>query len=273
MKEQIQLDGLLFSNDAQVLGVMNDILNRFAIRTEICTEIGPALEAVTHRRLDAVVVDWNGVNDPTRVVRRARRSSPNCNSTIVAMVDSDSETHALLVGTNFMIYKPVDLDHAIRCMRAAYGTMLQERRRVARVSVDIPVAVRASKLGIVDGRVSDLSVGGLALQCARPLHVDCEVSLMFGLPFTDSVVRVTGRVVNGNATGRAGVRFSSVPEDDLALLERWLARELGKLEDAEMPVRQASVAADDEDTDVVGPLSNLSNIARQLVECKNQGEI
>ena len=96
MKEHIRLDGLLFSNDTQVLGVMNDILNRFAIRTEVCTEIGPALEAVTHRRLDAVVVDWNRVNDPTRVVRRARNSSPNCNSTIVAMVDSDSETHALL---------------------------------------------------------------------------------------------------------------------------------------------------------------------------------
>jgi hypothetical protein len=157
-------------------------------------------------------------------------------------------------------------------MRAAYGTMLQERRRVARISVDIPVAVRASKLGIVDGRVSDLSVGGLALQCARPLHIDCEVSMMFALPGTDSLVHVAGRVVNGNTTGRAGVRFSFVPEDDLALLESWLARELAKLENAEMPVRQAIIATDDEDTEVVGPLSNSSNITRPLIRCKNQGE-
>ncbi len=272
MKEQIRLDGLLFSNDAQVLGVMNDILNRFAIRTEVCTEIGPALEAVTHRRLDTVVVDWNATNDPTRVVRGARKSSPNCNSTIVAMVDSNSETRALLVGANFMLYKPVDLDHASRCIRAAYGTMLQERRRVARISVDIPVTVRASKIGIVEGRINDLSVGGLALQCARALHIDCEVSLAFSLPSTNGLVRVVGRVVNDNATGRAGVRFSFVPEDDLTLLESWLATELAKLENAEMPDRQAKVSENDENTDVVGPLSNLSNMALPSIRCKNQEE-
>lgn len=275
MKEQIRLDGLLFSNDAQVLGVMNDILSRFAIRTEVCTEIGPALEAVTHRRLDAVVVDWNGVKDPTRIVRGARNSSPNCNSTIVAMVDSDSETHALLCGANFMIYKPVDLDHAIRCMRAAYGTMLQERRRVARISVDTPVTVRVAVLGTVEARVSDLSVGGLALQCTTPLNIGCEVSLAFTLPGTNSLIRIAGRVVNGTATGRAGVRFSFVPDDDLTVLENWLATELAKLENAEMPIRQANPAAgdeDDEDTDVIGPLSNLSNVARPSIQCKNQEE-
>src|SRR5208283_3142665 len=104
MKEQVRLDGLLFSGNPQVLGVMRQILDSFAIQTEICTEIGPALDAVTHRRLDTVIVDWNPANDPTRVVRSARKSSPNSNSTIVAMVDAGSETHALLGGANFMIY-------------------------------------------------------------------------------------------------------------------------------------------------------------------------
>src|SRR5271163_3643437 len=91
MKEHVRLDGLLFSSDAQVLRVMNRILNSFAIQTEVCTEVGSALAAVTHRRLDAVIVDWNSANDPTRVVRSARKSSPNSNSTIVAMVDAGSE--------------------------------------------------------------------------------------------------------------------------------------------------------------------------------------
>jgi hypothetical protein len=244
MKEPVRLDGLLFSGDAHVLGVMNQILDSFGIQTEVCREVGSALEAVTHRRLDAVIVDWNAANDPTRVVRSARKSSPNSNSTIVAMVDAGSETHALLVGANFMIYKPVDLDHARRCMRAAYGTMLQERRRAARVSVDIAVAVRTTELGIIETRISDLSVGGLALQCKVPLQIDREVSLVFSLPGTNDAVRITGKIVNGNATGRAGVRFSFVPEEDLSLLESWLAMELAKLENAEMPVGIAEVAVE-----------------------------
>ena len=252
MIEQVRLDGLLFSSDAQLLGVMNQILDRFAIRTEVCTEIGSALEAVTHRRLDAVIVDWNLANDPTRIVRSARKSSPNSNSTIVAVVDAGSETHALLVGANFMIYKPVDLDNANRCMRAAYGTMLQERRRTARVSVDIPVIARVSEAGTIEARISDLSVGGLALQCGRQLEIDREISLMFSLPGTNGVVRITGKIVNGNATGRAGVRFSSVPDDELDLLENWLATELAKLESAEMPLGEAKIAPYDEDTGLSG---------------------
>jgi hypothetical protein len=127
MKNSVQLDGLLFSNDTQVLCVMNDVLDNFAINTEVCGELTVAFDTVTHRRLGTVIVDWNGGHDATRVVRATRRSSPNSNSTIVAIVGEGSETHALLTGTNFMIHRPADLDHATRCMRAAYGTMLQQR--------------------------------------------------------------------------------------------------------------------------------------------------
>jgi PilZ domain len=236
MKEPIRLDGLLLSSDAQVVQVMNQILAGFSIQTEVCGEVESALAAVTHRRLDTVIVDWNASNDPPRVVRGARKSSPNSNSTIVAMVDVGSETHALLVGANFMIYKPVDLERASRCMRAAYGTMLQERRRAARVSVEIPVIARVSGSGIMAAQVSDLSRGGLALQCGRLLELESEVSLLFPLPGSNTVVRVTGKVVNRDATGRAGIRFSFVPELDLSFLESWLGVELAKLENAEMPV-------------------------------------
>jgi hypothetical protein len=256
MKEQVRLDGLLFSTDAQVLRVMNQILRSLAIETEVCSEIKSALDAVTHRRLDTLIVDWNLANDPTRVVRTARKSSPNSNSTIIAMVDADSETHALLVRANFMIHKPVDLDLARRCMRAACGTMLQERRRAARVPVDIPVIARISEIGTLEARISDLSIGGLALQCGQPLEIDCDVSLVFSFPGTNGVVRIAGRVVNGNPTGRAGVRFSFVPEEDLDLLESWLATELAKLEDADMPVAEARVAPYDGDIGVLGSSSN-----------------
>ena len=234
MHEQVKLDGLLFSADAQVIGVMRQILSSFSIETELHSELKAALDAVTHRRLDAVLVDWDGA-DPTRIVRDTRKSSPNSNSTIVAMVDRDSETHALLVGANFMIHKPVDLDHARRCMRAAYGTMLQQRRRSARVSVEIPVSTRISDLGTFEARITDLSVGGVALQFREPVPLESEVSMAIKLPGDDSLIRVTGNIVNVNATGRAGVRFSFVPDEDLSSLEKWLASEMAKLEQAELP--------------------------------------
>lgn len=240
MTEQIHLDGLLFTRDASVRQVMTGILDTFAIATEISGEMEAALDAVTHRRLDAVIVDWEGAYDPTRVVRAARKSSPNANSTIVAMVSKGSETHALLVGANFMIHKPTDVEHARRCMRAAYGTMLQNRRRAARVAVDLPVVARVADLGPIEARISDLSIGGLALQCTRPLQGNQQVMANFSLPRTNQLIHVTGCVVNANSTGRAGVRFSFVPDDERVLLENWLAAELAKLETAEMPIDAAA---------------------------------
>ncbi|HLM82483.1 MAG TPA: PilZ domain-containing protein [Terriglobales bacterium] len=240
MTEQIHLDGLLFTRDASVRQVMTGILDTFAIATEISGEMEAALDAVTHRRLDAVIVDWEGAYDPTRVVRAARKSSPNANSTIVAMVSKGSETHALLVGANFMIHKPTDVEHARRCMRAAYGTMLQNRRRAARVAVDLPVVARVADLGPIEARISDLSIGGLALQCTRPLQGNQQVMANFSLPRTNQLIHVTGCVVNANSTGRAGVRFSFVPDEERVVLENWLAAELAKLETAEMPIDAAA---------------------------------
>jgi hypothetical protein len=235
MNSQIRLDGLLMTKDQQVTSVMNQILGTFSIETQICGDLDSALEAVSHRRLDTIIVDWDGISDPTRLVRAVRKSSPNCNSTVVAMVNAGSETHALLVGANFMILKPADLDHANRCMRAAYGTMLQNRRRSARVSVDLPVRARVIDGDVIEARISDISVGGIALQCKQPLQLHQEVFAQFSLPGLPDAIQVVGKIVNANVSGRAGVHFTYVSESDLMLLESWLAIELAKLEKAEMP--------------------------------------
>jgi c-di-GMP-binding flagellar brake protein YcgR len=133
-----------------------------------------------------------------------------------------------------MIHKPADIDHANRCMRAAYGTMLQNRRRAARVPVDIAVVARMADVGEIRARISDLSIGGLALQCGQLLPTDREVLTQFSLPGA-GMIHATGKVVNADIKGRAGVRFSFVPEEDRNSLENWLAIELAKLEKAEMP--------------------------------------
>lgn len=237
MKERIRLDGLLVSGDSEVLAIMNRILENFAIEAEVCSDFRAAFDAVTRRRLDAVIVDWNGTHNPIRVVSAARKSTPNSKATIVAMVCGDSETQAaLLAGANFIIHKPTSLDHATRCMRAAYGTILQERRRAARCPADIPVVVTIAELGRLEATIVDISIGGLALRCNQPLQVNWTISVKFALPGTADLVHVTGKIVNANGTGRAGICFSLVPDEEFGLLVNWLATELAKLGTAEIPV-------------------------------------
>src|SRR4051812_6850920 len=99
----VRLHGLLFSSDTEVLSVMDRILNGFSIDTEVCTEYCSALQVVTHRGLDMVVVDWTPLHNPMRVVNAARGSASNANSTILAMVNANAEVQAaLLSGVNFI---------------------------------------------------------------------------------------------------------------------------------------------------------------------------
>jgi hypothetical protein len=87
----------------------------------------------------------------------------------------------------------------------------------------------------VEARISDISIGGFALQCTQPLQTDWDVSVLFPLPDINSLIRASGKVVNANSTGRAGIRFSFIPEEEVCILEDWLASELAKLENAELP--------------------------------------
>jgi len=236
MKTSVHLEGLLCSSDPQVLCVLKPALDNFAIDTQVSAELATVLDAVGHRRLDTVIVDWDGAYNPTRVLRATRSSSWNSNSTILAMVSTGPGMHtALRAGANFLIHKPSDLNSVTRCLRAAYGTMLQQRRRAARFPVDIPVVARFSELGKVEARIIDISVGGVALQCKQPVDVHLQVSVSFLLPASNILIHVAGNVVNADQKGRAGICFSFIPQNELKLLESWLTVQLAKLGEAELP--------------------------------------
>jgi DNA-binding response OmpR family regulator len=236
MKTSVRLDGLLCCNDEQVLGFVKPALESFSIETQVTTTLNTVLEAVNHRRLDLIVADWNVSSTPVRVLRATRNSSWNANTTIMGIVSSDLEMQAALrAGANFLIHRSAGFDSVTRCLRAAYGTMLLQRRRAARVPVDIPVVAKFSDVGRVEAKISDISVGGLALHCRQPIPVQSQATVHFVLPFSEILIHAVGRVVNADQNGRAGICFSFIPEQERKFLESWLTIQLAKLEDAEIP--------------------------------------
>jgi DNA-binding response OmpR family regulator len=241
MKSSVRLDGLLCSSDQQVLRIMRPALDTFSIETQVCNELPAALDAVNHRRLDTIIVDWNGAYNPIRVLRATRGSSWNSKSTVLAVVNEDHEMHsALRSGANFLIHKAADVDGVSRCLRAAYGTMLLQRRRSARCPVNIPVVARFSELGKIETRISDISVGGVALQCTQAVSVNLQVSMSFLLPSSNILIHVAGKVVNADAKGRAGICFTFIPQNELKLLESWLGIQMNKMSEAEIPSDEAN---------------------------------
>jgi hypothetical protein len=236
MKPHLQLEALIVCNDMPAVAG-NQILGPFSINADVCSEIGSVIDTVTHKRLDTLIIDWDAACNPLRIVSAAKNSSPNRNATIVGLVSKSSEMQAaLLAGAHFIIHKPTNILHASRCLRAAYGTMLQQRRRAARCPVSIPVIAAVAELGRLEASIIDISVGGLGVQCAQPVQVGWTISLKFMLPAANDIIHITGKVVNADQEGRAGICISQIAEDECNLLIRWLASEQTKLETAQLPL-------------------------------------
>src|SRR5579864_6004875 len=99
--------------------------------------------------------------------------------------------------------------------------MLTERRSCLRHTVHGPVF--ASFDGVTGGMILDLSEQGLSMQTVIPVEVNRRLRFCLDLPNSDAPVETTGYIAWADALGRAGVRFSDLPEDARLRLDQWLA--------------------------------------------------
>ena len=99
--------------------------------------------------------------------------------------------------------------------------MLTERRSCVRHKVNGPVF--ASFDGVTGGMILDLSENGLSMQTVEPLDRDRRLHLRLDLPDSEGQLETTGYIAWADALGRAGVRFSELPEEARQRLDHWLA--------------------------------------------------
>jgi hypothetical protein len=105
-----------------------------------------------------------------------------------------------------------------------------ERRRCWRQTVHAPAF--ASFDGVSGGMILDLSEAGLAMQMSERMDMDNDnrgrsVKLDLDLSGLDKHVQTTGYIAWADALGRAGVRFSELPEAARERLNQWLAMNAG----------------------------------------------
>jgi GAF domain-containing protein len=104
---------------------------------------------------------------------------------------------------------------------------IPERRRCLRQSMHAPAF--ASFDGVSGGMILDLSEEGLSMQTGSRLHAQWlererqrELRLELDLTEPAAHLETTGYIAWADALGRAGVRFSDLPEDARRRLNEWL---------------------------------------------------
>ena len=100
-----------------------------------------------------------------------------------------------------------------------------ERRRCLRQSMHAPVF--ASFDGVSGGMILDLSEEGLSMQTDTRLEKERQVRLEIDLLEPAAHLETTGYIAWADALGRAGVRFSDLPEEARRRLNEWLTINAG----------------------------------------------
>src|SRR5258708_6656249 len=98
--------------------------------------------------------------------------------------------------------------------------MAPERRHALRQKVNTPAF--ASFDGVTGGMILDLSEEGMAMRAQSPLEAHTLVPLHLSLGEPTAYLETTGYVAWADALGRAGVRFSDLPDEARARLREWL---------------------------------------------------
>ncbi len=236
----MNLDSLLISRDAALLGVLRPALEKLSVDVQVCAEILPATDLLAKRKFDAVIIDCDDLPDGFELLKTLRQSRSNGKSVSFAVVNGKTTTQqAFQTGANFVLQKPLTPLHAARCFNAALNFMVRERRRYFRHPVDMPLRISLLPNQELTATVTNVSEGGMAIRILGKLPKDEQAQFRFTLPSSSITLDLKGHVAWADGTGHAGIRFVEVPQSSQYQLDKWLTDRLQE----EIPAKLQGFAA------------------------------
>lgn len=139
------------------------------------------------------------------------------------------------LGAHFVLYKPISMERAKASFRAARALMKCERRRNARIPVEIPVTLvfRDDQQQAV---TSDFSEGGVAVLSQRQAKHTGPLKVLFTLPGSEQQIECAAEIAWQNAGRQTGIRFTDVSSESRHHIQHWLAQQLPDFEAEDPPV-------------------------------------
>jgi CheY-like chemotaxis protein len=213
---------LLLTSDASLLDVVRTVFSAAGVKLELRADSATAIELAGRRHIDGFVIDCDDVRGATDALATVRSSRSNKLSVIFAVLNGKTSVSATVeAGADFVVGKPVP-DTLLRSHLAiALPRMEREHRRYFRHKVDLPLTL-VSSAETVEGKIVNVSEGGLALTHFGPAAIEGTVTIQFALPGTTAqVFRAKAEVVWRDAFA-IGLRFLRIEPECRLSFEAWL---------------------------------------------------
>jgi DNA-binding response OmpR family regulator len=222
----MNLESLLISRDAALLGVLRPTLEKMSVSVEVCSGTQTGEDLLGKRKFDAVIVDCDDLCGGVDLLKGLRRTQSNASSVAFAVLNGKTTTQeAFQIGANFVLQKPLTPPNASRCFNAAMSFMLRERRRYFRHPVEMPVRVGLAQDAGMTAVTTNLSEGGMAIRFTGKLLKDAECKLQFTLPSSHTSLELQGKIAWVDE-GHAGIKFVEVPQSSQYQLDQWLTERM-----------------------------------------------
>lgn len=215
---------LLLSTDPRSLGIMRKVLEGYRINVKVAGSVAAASPLIKTTKFDLGIFD----NDVPGALELAGGRSPIANPKMVfALVQNSTLKDLASKRIHFVVRKPFSTELFARSLRAAYGTMMRDRRISFRRPVQIkPVsAILVQEKGnqsLNASTIVDLSQTGLCIQTLEILPQGASLEIEFQLPDNQGTIHATGSVMWTRASGRTGVRFIHIPQAEQKVFIAWL---------------------------------------------------
>lgn len=230
---QSGLQSLLLCSDDKVVRVLRRVLTDLEIGVEHCTDLDSAVQKLTRQRFEAVIVDCTTPEIAAKILKGTHSAPANKRAIAVAIIDGQSALKsAFELGAHFVLFKPISLERTKSSFRSVRALMKRERRRHARIPVELVVKLQTEKARTVEVVTSDLSENGMAIKNKTKLPQ--SFGLRFALPGA-SEINCRGEVA-WDGDQLQGIRFCDLPEDASVRLKTWIARQLQGADADDPPV-------------------------------------
>jgi CheY-like chemotaxis protein len=219
------LSSMVVSRDWQEVSVLECILGGLHMNVEVESEPQNAMARLTHSKIDALIVDCD-LAGSDQFLRELRRNAKRANTVpLVIMGGPKSGTTLDDTGALFAFEKPISVEQAVRTLSAARNMILDGRLRYHRAGVEVPVSLRLNNQERIEGRLINLSQGGLQVSTDAPLASMKPLQVSFELPGAKSVLKAQGQVAWQDKLGNVGIRFVELTPPQQHMLQVWLAQQ------------------------------------------------
>ncbi|GAC1437220.1 MAG: hypothetical protein NVS1B11_30350 [Terriglobales bacterium] len=216
------LTSLLVCADSEA-ALLGQILQASGWGVEHCKDAIQARDKLLSANFQLLVVDCENESPAKEIMAFARNTAANQNCLVMALLNRESNVKDLFAGgASFVLYKPISAERAASSLRSASSLIGSERRQHRRIPLNTNASIAYGRTQSAPIRLVDLSETGAAIHSDVKLPSDSKVYFEFALPGQGSTIRLSGNVLWQDPSGRAGVRFTEVPQSAQDMLKRWI---------------------------------------------------